>query len=237
MGYMKGRDNDYASNMFDKIDVFSLSEHLITQKLWRAVMGFNPSAFTGDDLPVEKVTWYDAVEFCNKLSNLMKLTRVYNIQEEQQINQHGSNETVITVNDNHHADGYRLPTEAEWEYAASGGNQNHSFMYAGSDRLDEVAWYLRNSDGKTHPVGQKKANTLGFYDMSGNVWEWCWDWFTQYSKEPGQKEVDPDRGKVIRGGSWDHGPFRCRVDHRFHKNPKLFINDLGFRIARNKLSG
>ena len=125
---------------------YYIGETEVTQALWKAVMGSNPSWFKGDDLPVEKVSWDDCQTFISKLNALT-----------------GKN--------------FRLPTEAEWEFAARGGNQSRHTQFSGSSRIDDVAWYDGNSGDKTHPVKTKQPNELGIYDMTGNVWEWCQDWY------------------------------------------------------------
>jgi hypothetical protein len=156
----------------------------VTQKLYQEIMGENPSGFKGDNLPVENVSWHDAVEFCNALSKKTGLTPVYTIE----LLNYGID---IIVKQNDSANGFRLPTKEEWEYAAKGGD---NYIFAGSNNIDDVAWYRDNSDSKTHPVAQKKSNGYGLYDMNGNVWEWCWDHY--YSKHPicggcyGDKEYD-----------------------------------------------
>ena len=128
---------------------------------------------------------------------------------------------------------YRLPTEAEWEYAARGGNKNQGFMYSGSNNLNDVAWHLGNSRNTTHPVGTKKSNELGIYDMNGNVWEWCNDWYGDYSSDAQTNPQGPDSGsfRVMRGGSWLDAARNCRVSPHGYNAPGLRYNDLGFRIA------
>ena len=171
--------------------------------------------------PVIKVNWFDAVDYCNWRSQREGLREVYQIKQQQ-------------VSPNWQANGYRLPTEAEWEYAARGGQQSQGFEYAGSNILDEVAWYDKNSGGKTHLVGEKKANELGLYDLSGNVWEWCWDWYGDYPSKAIEDPKGPDTGtyRVRRGGSWRRNAIGARVAYRYNRNPDYRFNNVGFRLAR-----
>ena len=192
----------------------------VTQALWQAVMGSNPSHFkdlSGSqssfwqklwgskstekscNLPVEQVSWDDCQQFIKKLNALT-----------------GKN--------------FRLPTEAEWEFAARGGNQSQHFQYSGSNNLDDVAWYEYNSNVKTHPVGTKQPNELGLYDMSGNVWEWCNDWYEDYSSDAQTDPKGPSNGpvRVIRGGSWLINARRCRSSYRFGSTRD---GNLGLRLA------
>ena len=187
-------------------------------------MGDNPSRFKGENRPVEQVSWVDCVEFCNKLSRKEGLTPAYKID----------GETVIW---NKKANGYRLPTEAEWEYAARGGQKSRGYTYAGSDNLHEVGWYNRNSSDETNPVGRKKANELGIYDMSGNVWEWCWDWYggKYYRQSPGRNPAGPSSGsdRVLRGGDQINYARDCRSADRYRHGPSYRSSGLGFRLARS----
>ncbi len=174
----------------------------VTQKLYQKIMGTNPSKFKfkGENNPVECVSWYDAIYFCNKLSEKCGYTPVYSVNGTTDVTKwnytpHQEDEIEGEVTQNTKADGFRLPTEAEWEYAAKGGQ---NYEYAGSDNIDEVAWYSDNSGETTHSVAQKKANGYGLYDMSGNVWEWCWD-----SNLSGLR--------YLRGGSWSISEDFCTV--------------------------
>ncbi len=184
-----------------------------------------------DDYPVIGISWYGAVAFCNYLSEREGLTPVYNLNN-------------WTANMN--ANGYRLPTEAEWEYAARGGNESQSFKYSGSSNVDAVAWYGDNSNASgnsnldngqgTLPVGSKQPNELGIYDMSGNVWEWCWDWYVSdhYSNSLQDNPKGPARGsvRVLRGGSWNDRARYVRVAYRFGYAPSFSSSGVGFRILR-----
>ncbi|MEI6411583.1 MAG: SUMF1/EgtB/PvdO family nonheme iron enzyme [Bacteroidota bacterium] len=184
---------------------FEIGKYPVTQKLWQEIMGDNPSYFKeNENCPVEEVSWEDTQAFLKKLN-----TRFPDRQ-------------------------YRLPTEAEWEYAARGGVQSKGFQYAGSDILDEVAWHNKNAGLKTHPVGIKKANELGIYDMSGNVWEWCSDWHGAYTSGSQTNPHGPasGSGRVLRGGSWYFYPLNCRVADRSNVTPTFRNNDIGFRLAR-----
>ena len=177
--------------------------------------------------PVINVSWFDAVDYCNWRSQQEGLNPVYQVDKEQ-------------VSPNWQANGYRLPTEAEWEYAAQGGQQHQGFDYAGSNNVEEVAWYNKNSRGKTHPVGEKKANELGLRDMSGNVWEWCWDSYDRYyyAKSPSNNPKGPDTGayRVLRGGSWYYIPTVARIAYRNDFPPDSRYVDLGFRLARTAIT-
>ena len=203
---------------------FYVGKYPVMQELWEAVMGNNPSKCKGDARPVEMVSWFDCVEFCNKLSELENKELAYTIN--------GMNVTC-----NWTAKGYRLLTEGEWEYCARGGEYH---LYAGSDNVDEVAWYNENS-GPTHPVGQKKPNGFGLYDMSGNVWEWCWDWFDSevYQSRPvtgGEPTSDP-RGptsgsyRVYRGGDWYNYPYSMRASDRYYGSPTYRNDSIGCRLG------
>ena len=181
----------------------------VTQELWYAVMGTNPSRFTRSSLnPVEEVSWDDCQEFIAKLNDLTGLE-------------------------------FRLPTEAEWEYAARGGNKSQGYKYAGSNTIDEVAWYDGNSGKGTHEVGTKAPNELGLYDMTGNVWEWCSDWYgsNYYSSVPSTNPTGPTSGsaRVVRGGSWLNNAQLCRVSYRSDDaNPANHYSTVGFRLVLDR---
>ncbi len=176
-----------------------------------------------DNYPVIEISWYGAVAFCNYLSERDSLTPVYNL----------SNWTL-----NWRANGYRLPTEAEWEYAARGGQKSHGYKYAGSNNMDAVAWYDGNSKGKTHMVGQKQPNELGLYDMSGNVWEWCQDWYAPgyYSKSSLDTPKGPasGRSRVLRGGGWNNSDNHVRVSNRYFSYPDGTKGFYGFRLFKKR---
>ncbi len=203
------------------VSSFYMGKYPVTQKEWQAVMGSNPSRFTGDKSPVESITWYQAVEFCNKLSQKEGLTPAYTI-----------NGTNVSCNWN--ADGYRLPTEAEWEFAARGGKLSKGYSYSGSNNLDEVGWYDSNSSRQTKDVGTKRANELGIYDMSGIVWEWCWDWYGDYSSsaETNPRGATSGSCRVVRGGCWGGYDYGCQVARRGYVDPDDSYDIFGFRLSR-----
>ena len=186
----------------------TLSDYMIgktevTQELWQAVMGSNPSNFKGNNLPVEKVSWNDCQEFIKKLNSLTGLN-------------------------------FRLPTEAEWEYAARGGNKSKGYKYSGSNDIGSVAWYTSTTnDSGTKPVATKSPNELGLYDMSGNVWEWCSDWYGSYSSSSQTNPKGPSSGsdRVRRGGSWNSYARYCRVLYRYNYAPGVRFSCLGLRLA------
>ena len=181
---------------------YYMGKYEVTQALWQAVMGSNPSNFKGDNLPVETVNWNDCQEFISKLNSLTGRK-------------------------------FRLPTEAEWEYAARGGKKSRGYQYSGSRKISDVAWYEGNSRSKTHPVGRKQANELGIYDMSGNVWEWCSDWYGSYSSSSQTNPMGSDSGakRVRRGGSWCYIARICRSSYRYGDAPDCRGLYLGLRLA------
>ena len=199
---------------------FLLGTTEVTQGQWKAVMGSNPSSFSscGDDCPVEKVSWNDVIDFCNRLSDREGLSRCC------------SGSTW-----NQSCTGYRLPTEAEWEYAARAGTTTR-FACGDSDScLGGMGWYDGNSGSKTHPVAQKQGNSWGLYDMHGNVWEWVWDWKADYSPGSVTDPTGPSGGsyRVNRGGGWYGSAGDCRSAIRGRNDPGLRYRGLGFRVARS----
>ncbi|MDD7610505.1 MAG: SUMF1/EgtB/PvdO family nonheme iron enzyme [Spirochaetales bacterium] len=201
---------------------YSMLNTEVTQKLYTSVMGSNPSYYKGDNNPVEKVSWYDAIYFCNKLSKKFGFTPVYAVDGKTDVGiwnyiPHNGDSIRGEVTQNIKANGFRLPTVEEWQYAAKGGQ---NYTYSGSNKLDEVGWYNSNSGGKTHPVAQKKSNGYGLYDMSGNVFEWCWD-VNPYSSNH----------RYRRGGSYDSYGGRCEVDYRNDDYASYQDYNLGFRVV------
>ena len=184
---------------------YYIGETEVTQALWQAVMGSNPSSFTGNSQrPVESVSWNDCQTFISRLNSKTGMN-------------------------------FRLPTEAEWEYAARGGNRSNKTQYSGSSNIDNVAWYDNNSGSTTHPVKGKSPNELGLYDMSGNVWEWCSDWYSSdyYSNSPHNNPQGPSSGsyRVLRGGSWIAYAQYCRVASRYFHGPDFRNYYIGLRLA------
>ena len=185
------------------ISDYYIGETEVTQELWEAVMGSNPSYFTGNNQrPVEYVSWYDCQEFIKKLNQLTGKK-------------------------------FRLPTEAEWEYAARGGKYSRGYKYSGRNDVDEVAWYKSNSGEITHPVATKEANELGLYDMSGNVKEWCKDWYGDYQSNSQTNPTGPSEGesRVLRGGSWSCLDRNVRVSYRDYRTPGARNDNRGLRLA------
>jgi len=207
MGATPEQGNDFYSNECPTHQVtlpsYYMSETEVTQALWRAVMGSNPSYFSGDLMrPIEQVSWNSCQQFITKLNQMTG----YN---------------------------FRLPTEAEWEYAARGGNKSNGTKYAGSNSPDGVCWYSHNSSNATHPVAKLAPNELGLYDMSGNVFEWCQDWYGEYNSDSQVNPTGPADGtaKVCRGGAWAYDPAYERITYRYNYAPASRGADIGFRLA------
>ncbi|ABX42472.1 formylglycine-generating enzyme family protein [Lachnoclostridium phytofermentans] len=237
------------SNHYDKqetIPDFYIGKYEITQKEWTEVMGSNPSNFKGDNLPVETVSWYDCIEYCNKRSLKEGLEPYYNIDKNtidpNNMSEYDSVKWIVTINDG--ANGYRLPTEAEWEYAASGGSKSKNYKYSGNNEVDKVGWFWRNAGNtyltgdwtwaiveynknSTKTIGEKNANELGLYDMSGNVREWCFDWYEDAEQSSGFY-------RVWKGGGWMGDSKCCEISYRGKFEANGFGADHGFRVCRNK---
>lgn len=199
---LEANDNEYPAHIVT-LSPYYICTTEVTQQLWRAVMGSNPSNFTNVLKPVERVSWLNCQQFITKLNEMTGLQ-------------------------------FRLPTEAEWEFAARGGNKSKGYKYAGSNDIDEVAWYKGNASNTTHPVATKAPNELGLYDMSGNVWEWCSDWYASYYATDGQTNPQgPATGSdhVYRGGSFGLSAVDSRVSSRRGTTPAHVNYYPGLRLA------
>jgi len=231
------RGGRFTMGLADQVDAkphevtvspFLMDPNLVTQEQFQKLMGSNPSRWKGDKNPVEQVRWSDAVRFCNKRSEAEGLQPCYDLK---------------TWKCNFDSPGYRLPTEAEWECACRAGTTTPYYFGDDPAKLPLYAWYDKNSGGHPHPVGQKQPNPWGLYDMCGNVWEWCNDFYkVDYYQESSQQDPrGPDSGdtKVVRGGAWRFGAETCRCGYRYNESPGYadvcFGYDIyGFRCVRRK---
>ncbi len=210
------------------VSAFYIDKYLVTQDQYEKLIGDNPSRWKGPKNPVEQVRWSDAVKFCNRRSESEGLRPCYDLN---------------TWKCDFSANGYRLPTEAEWEYACRAGSATPYFFGEDAAKLGEYAWYEKNSGGHPRPVGQKQPNAWGLYDTSGNLWEWCNDFYkvNYYKESPGQDPTGPAEGsnRVVRGGAWRFSAERCRAGYRYNENPGYsdvcFGYDIyGFRCVKRK---
>ncbi len=206
MGSENGDGDETPVHRVTLTKPYYLGETEVTQPQWRAVMGNNPSLFQVGNRPVENVSWFDAMAFCSKLNDAGLAPSGWK---------------------------FTLPTEAQWEYAARGGNRSKGYTYSGSNDVDDVAWYINNSGLATHEVRQKQANELGLYDMSGNVYEWCLDWYGDYSSGAVTDPQGLDSGsrRVLRGGSLNYNAQNCRSAYRLSGAPDYRGSNGGFRLA------
>lgn len=230
------------------ISSFYIDKYELTQSGYQAVMGENPSHFSGNlDRPVETVSWFNAIEYCNRRSIQEGLTPCYTYNDGTD---HGTNPdnwpSGWNTNNNNHtnvscnwtANGYRLPTEMEWMFAAKGGNQSQGYTYSGSYDVNAVAWYEGNNNPwGTKDVGLKDPNELGTFDMSGNVWEWCWDIWGTYPSGNQSNPTGPASGsyRVLRGGGWLSYASYCTVSDRYYADATVSVIDVGFRVVRVSL--
>ncbi len=207
-----------------KVKSFYIGKYEVTQKQWNQIMDSVDCPIKGDDYPVSNVSWWDAVKFCNKLSRKERLTPCYNVLKGQM------------VKCDYEASGYRLPSDAEWELAAIGGGDKYRRKYAGDDELGMVGW---TGIKEPHPVGQKKPNRLGIYDMTGNVFEWCNDWYDAYYYKLAKVQPKNPKGanfgsfKSIRGGSYLSGSKDAMVPYRSFARPVRRKENIGFRVAKS----
>jgi len=225
MGDEKSENDERPAHKV-RISAFYIDKYEVTQKVYESLMGKNPAKFKGPDRPVEQISWLGAVRFCNMRSAREGLTPCYDPQ---------------TLECNYQADGYRLPTETEWEYACRAGTTTRYSFGNNPGQLKQYAWFKDNTNKSTHPVGQKKSNSWGLYDMHGNVWEWCGDYYseTYYQQSPPADPRGPSAGmeRVLRGGSWAVGAESCRSATRYNENPGLAdvcfgYEAYGFRSVR-----
>lgn len=207
-GEIRLRDDRKKLSWTSKIELFLMSKYLITQEVYSEVMACNPSTFRGLMKPVENVSWFDVIQFCNSLSELSGLEKCYVINFDKKL--------VDWITS---ANSYRLPTDEEWEYSC----RANSIAVQYGD-IDDIAWYNENSSKTTHDVGLKLPNNFGLFDMLGNVWEWCWNLY------------DPEvygSYRIFRGGGWSDEARGCLASNRRRSHPTYSIDDLGFRVARS----
>ena len=254
-----GKYKPSFANELKKVFDIEVCKYLTTQKMWLEVMENNPSGFKGDNRPVETVSWWEALKYCNRLSEKYGLEPVYELSKSSEgilmIKELGEKIVSPDKANFKNTEGFRLPTEVEWEWFASGGQKaieqgTFNYIYSGSNNIDEVAWYYENigkfDDASTQDVGLKKSNQLGLYDCSGNVWEWCYDTI-EFDENGDYKNIKNgnfymykafDLSNIyrrVKGGSWGNGNKDCTIFHRGCNqavNVKEYFRYFGFRIVR-----
>lgn len=235
------------------ISSFYIGQYEVTKKEWRDIMGYDRNRVNydytsslGDSLPMDAVSWFEAIEYCNKRSLAEGLEPVY-YDENGFIDEYEARTAPVyydrdkgrfvdgyvdysgnNIMIDPKANGYRLPTSAEWEYAANGGENFSGYVYSGSDDVEAIGWYKDNSNAMTQPVGSKIPNALGIYDMSGNVSEWCWDWYAERS----MPDIFSGNGRIVRGGAWDDPTQYLHLSYWSTEYPTYIMPELGFRVVR-----
>ena len=248
----------FANELKEVFDI-EVCKYLTTQKMWLEVMENNPSGFKGDNRPVETVSWWEVLEYCNRLSEKYGLESVYELSKSSEgilmIKESGGKIVSPDKANFKNTEGFRLPTEVEWEWFARGGQvaieqETFNYIYSGSNNIDEVAWYYENigkfDDASTQDVGLKNSNQLGLYDCSGNVWEWCYDTI-EFDENGDYKNIKngnfymykafdlSNTYRRVKGGSWGNGNKDCAIFHRGCNqaiNVKEYFRYFGFRIVR-----
>lgn len=235
-----GRQPDEVPHEVAILHPFLLGEREVTQREWTEVMGWNPSYFTGDDRPVDSVTWFDCIAFCIQKSEAAGLRPAYQLDADTI--RVGRHIVAGTVRWDTSSTAWRLPTEAEWEYACRAGsttplaNGTLTDRYCGSNpALDAAGWFCGNARDRTHPAGEKVPNAWGLFDAHGNVQEWCWDWSGAYPDSAVADPVGAAEGawRILRGGSWSTWAQSCRSAARGGRDPGAFSHEAGFRLARS----
>jgi len=227
-----------------RVAAFAMAKYPVTQQLYHEVIGQNPSNLKGESLPVDSVSWFDAVRFCNKLSEQNGRQPCYRIVEPKQDQpaetKAAQAKTQPEVTWDQTANGYRLPTEAEWEYACRAGTETAYSFGDDSMQLGHYAWFEGNSEGRTHGVGAKRRNGWGLHDLHGNVLEWCWDWYARYEVTNGTdvcltQPIGPPTGgrRLLRGGSFNLEPRNLRSALRVRFEPVSQNEVVGFRCVRS----
>jgi formylglycine-generating enzyme required for sulfatase activity len=228
MGDDGGEDDEKPAHKV-KISAFYMDKYEVTQQAYEGMMGKNPAKFKGPLKPVERISWFSAIQYCNMRSLREGLTPCYDLE---------------TLECNYEADGYRLPTEAEWEYACRAGTSTEYSFGNAPEELGQYAWFKTNANETSHPVGQKKPGPWGFYDMHGNIWEWCNDYYDEnyYKKSPIENPSGPSMGdeRVLRGGSWAGAAQSARSSSRYSETPGFAdvcfgYEAYGFRCVRRAI--